>query len=99
MLRRFLAKFPSMHDTVANTLQTYHVMGFVGTQKLELRGLGNSNAHKLPARGPIGLLLQSLSLFHHILTPTFEAQHAFSLPFNMFSIPWQVLRTRLQSNC
>ena len=82
---------------IKQSLHAYISMGFVGTQEKELSGSSTTQAWRLPAHGPVGLLLQSLSTFDAIMLPSFDVHHAVSLPFNVMSVPWQALRSQLTS--
>ena len=99
MLRRFVAKFPQSTSLVDTVIRAYQDGRFVGTCMSELETGGNPESWRLPCRGPIGLLLQSLAKFHSIMLPDYTVRHAFSLPFNLLDLPWQSLRPRLMSQC
>ena len=99
MLRRYLAKFPSSHSVVDDIMRTYQSMGFVGTSISQLRK-DNTEAWRLPVRGPVGLLLHSLASFRALMLPTMEVWHAFGSSFNLLTLPCQALkRTILDCYC
>ena len=98
-LRRHIAKFPDTRRMFEGILSTYREMNFVGTDAEKFDSSSNVEAWRLPARGPVGLLLQSLASICAALTPAFDLHHAFSIPINILTLPWQALPNNIVARC
>ena len=94
IIRRMVARNVGVVQKIRNILQAYDDLGMEGSD----RGSHHAqplNACKVKPRGPVGLLLQSLSAHDACLTNQLCVEGADNWPFNILSIPWQDLKPRL----
>ena len=94
MVRRMIARSSGVLDKIRNIVKAYDDLSMAGSDR-GCHNVQRLQVCKVKPRGPVGLLLHSLSVNGACLTNQLCIEGADTWPFNILSIPWQDLKPRL----